>query len=555
MTKRFLSAVLLTLVVYPFNAAEIFTGYNIDAIVAKMSLEQKARLLVGSEGKNDGLSHIVPGAAGWTYEIPALGIPSINLADGPVGVRINPVPSHDVKTEYDSQGLPVVSSSSSDIPDGGSRSFCTCFPSTTALAATWDVNAAALQGKCMADEAKAYGVDIVLAPGINIMRNPLCGRNFEYFSEDPMLTGKLAAHLIRAIQKNEIGTSLKHFVANNQQTGKKVNDARITQRALREIYLKGFEICVKEADPWTVMGSYNKIAGQFTQTSMELMQRLLRDEWGYNGLVLTDWTVRRPTVDLINARCSLIMPGDEEIVNEIIEAVNNGKLSMEAVDACVKDVLGIVAKSITAKGWQASRPNLEYNAEASRKIATEAMVLLKNEKQSLPLKQGAKIALFGVTAYKSIAGGTGSSNVNKPYITDISTGLENAGYPINSRLAEIYKKYADFRTVFDDKFPDCPDWQKISYHRTVAPEMDLTGKEALISEELGKSDVAVVVLGRGSGETSDRSIENDFNLTAEELSMINKVGAACRKQDKKMIVVMNVCGMMPTCGFSGELRF
>lgn len=156
-----------------------------------------------------------------------------------------------------------------------------------------------------------------------------------------------------------------------------MNDARITQRALREIYLKGFEICVKEADPWTVMGSYNKIAGQFTQTSMELMQRLLRDEWGYNGLVLTDWTVRRPTVDLINARCSLIMPGDEEIVNEIIEAVNNGKLSMEAVNACVKDVLGIVAKSITAKGWQASRPNLEYNAEASRKIATEAMVLLK----------------------------------------------------------------------------------------------------------------------------------------------------------------------------------
>ena len=526
MTKRFLSAVLLTLAVCPFNAAEIFTGYDIDAIVAKMSLEQKARLLVGSEGKNDGLSHIVPGAAGWTYEIPALGIPSINLADGPVGVRINPVTSHDVKTEYDSQGLPVASSSTSDITDGGNRSFCTCFPSTTALAATWDINAAALQGKCMADEAKAYGVDIILAPGINIMRNPLCGRNFEYFSEDPMLTGKLAAHLIRAIQKNEIGTSLKHFVANNQQTGKKVNDARITQRALREIYLKGFEICVKEADPWTVMGSYNKIAGQFTQTSMELMQRLLRDEWGYNGLVLTDWTVRRPTVDLINARCSLIMPGDEEIVNEIIEAINNGKLSMEAVDACVKDVLGIVAKSITAKGWQASRPNLEYNAEASRKIATEAMVLLKNEKQSLPLKQGAKIALFGVTAYKSIAGGTGSSNVNKPYITDISTGLENAGYPINSRLAEIYKKYADFRTAFDDKFPDCPDWQKISYHRTVAPEMDLTGKEALISEELEKSDVAVVVLGRGSGETSDRSIENDFNLTAEELSMINKVGAA-----------------------------
>ena len=546
MTKRFLSAVLLTLVVFSLNATEIITKHNIDAIVAKMSLEQKARLLVGSEGKNSGISHIVPGAAGWTYEIPNLGVPSINLADGPVGVRINPIPSQDVKTEYDSQGLPIASTSISRAAAGTNRSFCTCFPSTTALAATWDINAAALQGKCMANEAKAYGVDIVLAPGINIMRNPLCGRNFEYYSEDPLLSGKLAASLIRAIQQNEIGTSLKHFVANNQQTGKKVNDARISQRALREIYLRAFEICVKESNPWTVMGSYNKIAGQFTQTSMELMQRLLRDEWGYNGLVLTDWTVRRPTVDLINAQCSLIMPGDEEIVTEIIDAVNNGKLTIEAVDACVKDVLSIVAKSITAKGWQASHPDMKYNAEASRKIATESMVLLKNENQALPLKQGAKIALFGVTAYKSIAGGTGSSNVNKPYIIDISTGLDKAGYTISRRLAEIYNKYADFRAAFDDKFPNCPDWQKISYHRTIAPEMDLTGKEHLISEELGKSDVAVVVLGRGSGETSDRHIENDFNLTAEETAMLNKIGAECRKQGKKMIVVMNVCGVMET---------
>lgn len=364
----------------------------------------------------------------------------------------------------------------------GLRTFCTCFPSTTALAATWDINAADLQGKRMADEAKAYGVDIVLTPGINIMRNPLCGRNFEYFSEDPLLTGKMAAAIIRAIQDCGIGTSLKHFVANNQQTGKKFNDARISQRALREIYLRAFEICVKEANPWTVMGSYNKIAGQFTQTNKDLMVRLLRNEWGFKGLMLTDWTVRRPTADLLNARCGLIMPGDEEIVQEIIGAVNAGKVSADAINACVKDVLRVVAKSITAKGWHFTTPALSSNAAASRKIASESMVLLKNDSNLLPLKAGTKIALYGATAYKSIAGGTGSSNVNKPYVVDISTGLENAGFTIGGRMAEIYRKYNDFRTVIDDKFPDCPDWQKISYHRTVSPEMDVTGHEALVAE-------------------------------------------------------------------------
>lgn len=547
MTKCFLSVALLAMAALcsSLNATELITENDIDAIVSQMTLEQKARILVGTDGKNDGISHLVAGAAGWTYEIPSLGIPSINLADGPVGVRINPVPSDNVSIKYDSQGIPVSTSAASG-PSSGLRTFCTCFPSTTALAATWDINAADLQGKCMADEAKTYGVDIVLTPGINIMRNPLCGRNFEYFSEDPLLTGKMAAAIIRAIQDCGIGTSLKHFVANNQQTGKKFNDARISQRALREIYLRAFEICVKEANPWTVMGSYNKIAGQFTQTNKDLMVRLLRNEWGFKGLMLTDWTVRRPTADLLNARCGLIMPGDEEIVQEIIGAVNAGKVSADAINACVKDVLRVVAKSITAKGWHFTTPALSSNAAASRKIASESMVLLKNDSNLLPLKAGTKIALFGATAYKSIAGGTGSSNVNKPYVVDISTGLENAGFTIGGRMAEIYRKYNDFRTVIDDKFPDCPDWQKISYHRTVSPEMDVTGHEALVAEEIGNSDVAVVVIGRGSGETSDRTVENDFNLTAEETALISKVGAECRRQGKKMIAILNVCGVVET---------
>ena len=523
-------------------SAQTIAEKDIEEIIGRMTLEQKARMLVGTAGSNEGLSHRTAGAAGWTYPIDELGIPSINLADGPVGVRIDPVESG-VKIEYDSLGIPVVRS------DGGEMlsartAFCTCFPSTTALAATWDRDAARLQGEIMGDEARSYGVDVVLTPGINIMRNPLCGRNFEYYSEDPLLTGKMAASLIQGIQEKGIGTSLKHFVANNQQTGKKYNDARMTQRALREIYLRGFEICVKEAHPWTVMGSYNKIAGKFTQTNQELMLDLLRNEWGFDGLVVTDWTVRRPTADLLNARCALMMPGEEEIVEEIIEAVRSGQVSESTLDACVKDVLGVVSKSISAKGWEYAVPDLAAHAEASRRIASEGMVLLKNDNAVLPLKSGAKIALFGASAYKSIAGGTGSSNVNKAYVENISAGLEQAGYELNERLAGLYEKYVVFKSDMLDKYPDCPDWQKVSYHRTVLPEMDLSGRVDLVGQEISRSDVAVVVIGRGSGETSDRALENDFNLSKEERAMLESVSEACMQKGKPMIVVMNVCGMM-----------
>lgn len=545
-------ALILTLLaatsILSLSAADIISEKDIDKVISKMTLEQKARMLVGTTGYTDAPSHKVEGAAGWTYAISSLGIPSINLADGPVGIRINPVASP-VKIVYNEAGIPVLTETNDDAGKSGhsdADTYCTCFPSTTALAATWNKETALLQGKAMGEEAKCYGVDIILTPGINIMRNPLCGRNFEYYSEDPILTGKMAASIIQGIQSKGIGTSLKHFVANNQQTGKKYNDARMTQRALREIYLKAFEICVKEAKPWTVMGSYNKIAGDFTQTNKELMISLLRDEWKFDGLVLTDWTVRRPTPNLLNARCALMMPGEGEIVQEIMEAVRNGEVSESTLNACVKDVLKVVAKSVTANDWTASMPDLRRNAGISHDIATESMVLLKNENSTLPLKNSTSIALFGATAYKSIAGGTGSSNVNKAYVTDIADGLEKAGFSLSARLKDVYTKYAAFQDEILDKFPDSPDWQKLSYHRTVLPEMDFSNNPEMIEQEIKKSGLAIVVLGRGSGETSDRTLANDFNLTPAEQYLLKQVAKACRRQDKKMIVVMNVCGMMET---------
>ena len=541
MRKTILLALTLLLTV-PTTSAEIrLTEKNIDKVISRMTLEEKARMVVGDNGVDDADSHCVPGAAGWTHAIPRLGIPSINLADGPVGVRINPVRDNAVVT-YDENGIPVPGHSSAD-PNDSYSAWCTAFPSTTALAATWNTDMATSQGVAMGDEAQAYGVDIVLTPGINIMRNPLCGRNFEYYSEDPVLTGMMASAIINGIQSRNVGTSLKHFVANNQQTGKKYNDARMTQRALREIYLKAFEICISKSNPWTVMGSYNKIAGDFTQTNRELMIDLLRDEWGWDGLVLTDWYVPRPKDKLLNARSALIMPGDEEIVQTICRMVNDGTISMKTLDACVRDVLKVVAKSLTAKGWEYALPDLAKHAALSRRMAAEAMVLLKNDGDVLPAAPG-NIALFGTSAYQSIGGGTGSSNVNKRYVTDICTGLERAGFVLNDSLAALYKDYNSEWAAANDKYPDCPSWQRISYHRPVVPEMDLAGREAMIANLAKTNGAAVVVLGRPSGETSDRKLADDYNITDAERRMLTEVSKAFRAAGKPVIVVLNVCGAM-----------
>lgn len=550
MKKLFFLLSSISIAFYIAAAAPITAG-KVDDTIRKLSLEQKARLLVGVGGCNSGLSHYTPGAAGWTYEIKELGIPSINLADGPVGIRINPLPWQESVVTYDENGLPVATEFTQSGSVGSQKpAFCTAFPSTTALAATWNRDMAALQGEIMGDEARAYGVDVILSPGVNIMRNPLCGRNFEYYSEDPLLTGALASELIKGIQSKGIGTSLKHLIANNQQTGKKVNDARMTRRALREIYARPFEIVVRDARPWTVMGSYNYISGEPTQSNRELMTTLLRDEWGFDGLALTDWTVWRPADGLINARCPLIMPGNEDRVQEIIKAVKDGKISEKQLDACVGDVLRLVAKSISAKGWSRTEPDLAAHAEASRQIAGESMVLLKNDNDVLPLPEGSTIALFGATAYKSIAGGTGSSNVNKSHIVDIDRGLEAAGYRINPALAETYRHYIAAQEAVLDNATWAPDWMKISYHRTVIPEMNIAGASALLKRQADENEAAVIVIGRKSGETSDRSLAGDYNLSPEEKSMIDNVCKAFHAVGKPVVVVLNVCGAMEIASWS-----
>lgn len=521
------------------------TEADIPSVLRSLTTEQKARLVVGTHHSEDAPSHYTPGAAGWTYAIPEKGVPGLNLADGPVGPRINPMPWVVTRVVYDENGLPHDEVTGEDA-DGRRAQWCTAFPSTTALAATFDPEAAAQQGRVMGDECAAYGVDVLLSPGINIMRNPLNGRNFEYYSEDPVLTGVMAAELVKGVQSKGVGVSLKHFVANTQQTGKKYNDAIMSQRALREIYLPAFERVVRQAKPWTVMTSYNKIAGEYTQTNKELMKSLLRDEWGYDGAVVTDWTVYRPTAGLLNARTALIMPGSEKLVQEVLACVADGTVSEATLDTCAADVLRLAARSLSARGWQPSMPDLEANAAVSRRLGAEAMVLLKNNDGLLPLRKGAKVALFGTSAYQSIAGGTGSSNVNKAYVVDIDSGLIAAGYKVNPELAELYRAYNANRARLTDTHPNCPSWQKISYHRPVISEMNLGGAATFIAAQAASDDAAVVVIGRPSGEVSDRRVPDDFNLSAVEKNMLKQVCDAFHAKGKPVVVVLNVCGTVET---------
>lgn len=540
---RIAAALLLGVSVFTASA---FSAKDAATVLPKLTLEQKARLIVGCGPDTAAPSHYTPGSAGWTYSIAEYGLPSLNLADGPVGPRINPMPWIETTVVYDDNGLPAEVVTGTESADTAASQWCTAFPSTTALAASFDTGAARAQGETMGAECAAYGIDVLLSPGINIIRNPLCGRNFEYFSEDPVLTGALATELVKGVQSKGVGTSLKHFVANNQQTGKKFNDARISRRALREIYLRAFEKVVREAKPWTLMTSYNKIAGEYTQTNQELLQTLLRDEWGYDGLVLTDWTVYRPTDSLIMARTGLIMPGREELVQEVIDAVKSGRVTEAQLDACVADVLRLAARSLSGKGWKRTTPDLATAAALSRRMGAEAMVLLKNNDSTLPLAPGARIAVFGTGAYTSIAGGTGSSNVNKRYVVDIDRGLEDAGYKVSADLRKLYRDYNANQAALTDDHPNCPAWQKISYHRPVIAEMDLSRADNLIRRQAATEDAAVVVISRKSGETADRVIEGDFNLSAAEKTMLKSVCEAFHAKGKPVVAVLNVPGNMET---------
>ena len=506
---------------------------HIDSILSSLTLEQKAQLLVG--GGNDGfagsgamLGHqtrLVAGAAGITVEIPEQHIPSIVMADGPAGVHIDSVRQGTDKTY-----------------------FATGFPIGTALASTWNTDLVEQVGEAIGNETREYGCDVILGPGMNIHRNPLCGRNFEYYSEDPILTGKIGAAMVRGIQSQGVGACPKHYAVNSQESDRTKVDERLSSKALREIYLRGFEIMVREAKPWTIMSSYNQINGQFVQQSYDALTTILRREWGFDGVVVTDWTGVRSTKAQVHAGNDLMMPGYPQQVQDIVDAVNNGTLAIADVDTCVRRVLQLIVRTPRYHHYSYSdQPDLAGHAAITRQSATEGMVLLKNLGDTLPLRPEVRtIALFGVNSYDFASGGLGSGCVNTPYVVDMVAGLRNAGIATTQLTTDIYQSYIPFATkkLRADKDPLM--WF-LDQGQPKLPEMEVS--ERLIQTEVVQADAAIITLGRQAGEGMDRTIENDFNLTATEHQLIRRVSEIFRREHKPVIVVINSGSVIETASW------
>ena len=408
----------------------------------------------------------------------------------------------------------------------------------------------------MGEEVLEYGADVLLAPALNLQRDPLCGRNFEYYSEDPLVTGKMAAAMVRGVQSNGVGTSIKHFVANNQETNRMSVDAIISERALRELYLKGFEIAVKESNPWTVMSSYNKINGEYTSESTDLLTKILREDWGYEGYVMTDWGGGSDPVAQMIAGNDLIMPGSIGQIEELEKAVNEGRLDEAILDRNVSRILKIMLKSPKYKGYAfTNKPDLKANAEVTRQAATDGMVLLKNSEKALPMAGSVKnIAAFGNTSYSFISGGTGSGDVNEAYTISLIQGITNGGYETNVELTNIYKTYfkEDSIQQAEERARQGQGGRQNNFsmfsRRRVIPEMIVAPDVA--SQMAEQSDIALITIGRNSGEDSERqAFEGDFYQTANEKEKIKTVSEAFQAKGKKAVVILNIGGVVETASW------
>ena len=531
MKKLFITGLAAMLTMTTMTAQVKLKADNIDEVLNAMTLEEKAQLLVG--GGNDSfvgsgamLGHqkkLVAGAAGTTVAIPRLGIPATVVADGPAGVHID---AHRDNTQQ--------------------TFFATGFPIGTCLASSWNTDLVEQVGRAIGNETLEYGIDVILGPGMNLHRNPLCGRNFEYYSEDPIVTGLIGAAVIKGIQSQGVGVSAKHFAVNSQETARTKVDERVSQRAIRELYLKGFETAVRQSKPWTLMSSYNIINGVYAQGNKDLLTTILRDEWGYKGIVMTDWIGKRdklPTEQEVTAGNDLMMPGYPAQAEDIMQAVKAGRLDIKDVDRNVRNMLAYIVKTPRFKGYQFSnKPDLKAHAAVTRQSSTEGMVLLKNT-GVLPIRNLKTVALFGVNSYDFLSGGLGSGCVNVPYVVDMVTGLKNIGVTTTPLLTEIYQNYVKFAKA-KLKADKNPIMWFLDQGQPKLDEIEISDR--CVQHEVQEADAAIITIGRQAGEGMDRKIDGEFNLTKMEQDMIFRVSDQFHAQGKPVIVIINSGSVMET---------
>lgn len=504
----------------PYEDNRLSIDVRVEDVLSQMTLQEKIHLLKGS-GISSAIGITNPegvkGAVGTIVATPRLGLPTLYLSDGPAGLRIDP-----------------------EREDENRKYYSTAFPIATQLASTWNENLLYQIGDAMGEEAIDYGVDLILGPGVNIHRHPLCGRNFEYYSEDPLLSGYIGAAFINGIESNGVGATLKHFVANNQETNRKFNDVIVSERALREIYLKGFEYIIKRSQPWAVMSSYNKIGGTYTSESKKLLHDILREDWRFQGMVMTDWFGGENPAKQIMSGNDLIEPGTKIQWEELISAHASGLLDEYSINLAASRILTVIFKSKKMQSYKRSNnPDLKNNADLARYGASEGIVLLKND-MVLPLSDKQNIALLGVPSYDLISGGTGSGDVNEAYTVSIEEGLINAGYQINKTASEIFKEHKNnnsesfirpvgMESIFTDYSP---------------PQINYTKKQ--LQEIVKTADIGLFTLSRNSGEFTDRYFEGDFLLTQEELQRISLISEVFNSVNKKVIIILNIGGVIET---------
>ena len=507
---------------------------NIDEVVKAMTLEEKCHLVLGC-GMHFNDDAKFPGTAGSTFGIARLGIPETYCADSQQGLRMQDHRAWDHNDYYP-----------------------TDFVASMTLASTWDREAAFKVGQGIGNEVREFGLDWILSPAMNLIRNPLCGRNHEYYSEDPYLSGTIAAGYVRGVQSEGTAACPKHFVANNQETNRSNNISQVSQRALREIYLKAFEIMVKESDPWTIMTSYNKLNGPYAVQNHELLTTIVRDEWGWKGMYVSDWGGGDNAVAAMQAGNDMLQPGNDKQFQDILAAVKSGQLSVDVLNANVKRILEYVVKTHNFKNeklgmsnekWSAPvcpAENLKAHAQVVREVGADGIVLLRNN-GILPLT-GKKVALFGCTSYDWISGGSGFGGTSVGHYTvSLIEGMRTAGYEVYKPLIGTYTKHIadEEKRLFPEGRP-----QFSLQPPARAEEKQFTADE--LNAAIEGSDVAIISLGRKSGEAADRP-ESDFYLKEGEKQLIKAVSEAYHAKGKKVVALLDICSPIDVASWQDQV--